>query len=116
MKSFKRKLKIGLLAARNNFNEYLAYEENEEFDQKIGYFARCLTDNQMLTFFHLFRCVETYESICEKVNRVTGKNNKVGAFEKQSTRIKKKLVEKINMEGGKSLSGWIDHRRKWKPK
>ncbi|BBO83603.1 hypothetical protein DSCO28_41690 [Desulfosarcina ovata subsp. sediminis] len=116
MKNYKEEIKLRLLTGQGNFNADLAHEENEEFDIEIArYCSRCLSDKELMVFFYLFRCEDSYASTCSKINRCKDRNYPVNTIVKYGRRAIDRMVDQIHKDKGKRLSAWIDRHRKWKP-
>ena len=87
MKSYKEKMKLRLLTARGNFNADLAHGENAEFDLEIARgCSRCLSDMELMVFFYLFRCEDSYASTCRKISRCKNRDYPVNTIVKYGNR------------------------------
>jgi hypothetical protein len=111
MKTYKQKLKIRLLTALGVFNDDLLDEGNSEFDMEISRScAKYLSDTELLAYFYLFRCVDSYEEARCKLNQCNESNYSVNTVVKYSRRAIDRIV--ANAHKDKRLSAWILRHKK----
>lgn len=106
MKSYKQKLKRRLLTARGVFDDALAHEDNREFDLEIARScSQCLSDTELMVFFYLFRCEETYASTRWKINQCKERSYPENTIVKYGRRAIDRIVAHVHKD--KRLAAWI---------
>ena len=111
MKPYKKRLKTRLLTALGVFNDELVSNDHGEFDLEISNScSKCLSDTELMAFFFLFRCADTYEEVRQKLNQCYDTSYPLNTVVKYGQRAIDRIT--INVHKDKRLAAWIRRHQK----